>query len=280
MPEKFRTICGNCVFANGKYIESNDNTYFKQEKNISKACSIGALEKNSKNYTIKYIENDSENNSNFYALENCVCVFYRPPKWAKDKKDEDLIKIAKEEVTLKTSLIVYFAEHNTIEELRETLKSIEKSELKPANVHIVINGSKEKLSDLTKCAEDYCITNWTINTIIGEKSMEEALDIVVKNKVKDIFIMFCFCGYNIPKLYLKTINMIMNDDMKRICIVMPKNHFDGLFMSSVLYKMLGGNKNKYILDSINDLLDKEEENKKFVITHKEIEESYETRCIR
>lgn len=273
---KFQTVCKHCVFAQGKYNENNEWTNFTQEKDLTKACKLDLLKKYGEKYELKY--DRDENGDWFYTVEDGICVFQRPPIWAKNKKEEELGNIAREEIRLKPDVLVYVGSDFSLDDILVTLNSLNNAKLSPSKVYIV-NNSEKRPSYFVNLMEENCKIAWRVENIIGDKTFGQAMDLAVQ-KCKNSHLFFCHAGYKFAQDYFYKVDKLLYDELYNfVCVFTDDSisEFNGLMVSNILYKMVGGYKEARLEDKIKNLVLKEEKNKKLVrkyddIMHGEVNE--------
>lgn len=89
-------------------------------------------------------EPDITNEYSYYIINGRICNLYRGMygDWAKIHAEQDLKQIARHEVTLRMSVVIYFGPNNTTQELIDSIHSAKNQTLKPIEV-IVLNTNKE-----------------------------------------------------------------------------------------------------------------------------------------
>lgn len=281
-----QTVCEGCPFNRP---QPNNN------ENLNDYCSAGRLEKFKENgCEIISAEYDKKKDRNSKIVKNRVCNMLRNDSWAKFKKnngakDEELVKIARKEIEIPCTYIVYCPESQEIskeknekekrkkikEKVRqtaETIKSIDAGRIAPQQV-IVINNANIKpyefITYLRREAEELSITcKWSMEYVSkdsmkglsDEQSYFACLYLSIK-KIKSIYFSVFFSGDVVPENYLYDIDKLINDDMKRVLIITPEDkNSGGSFMQRLVYKQYMGQniKNEDFLEAIKKEIEGQE----------------------
>lgn len=250
--QKVVTFCGDCIFA--QYAEQD----FRPTQ---VGCSKGRLTKLEAEGGKLVRLGDTENERDYYVIENRICNMCRGPAWQREvlAKGLDVNETLAKEIKLKPTAIVYMAPKQTIAEAIQTMQDLDNQELKPTKIIVMNNAGifpRQFLAEVPKSIR----TPWTMEFVVEFQTVE-VLDALGKNqdntrlleamrfrcidlamqKVKSVYYSFFFAGSRVPSNYFSDIDRALNEDLIRLLALAPGADGNGLFMHRNLHMMVGGN---------------------------------------
>tara|TARA_Y100001934_G_C12186169_1_gene694047 strand:+ start:63 stop:1013 length:951 start_codon:yes stop_codon:yes gene_type:complete len=272
------TSCDGCVFAS-----ENDIT----NENLDDYCSAGRLSKfNEVGAEIISIES-RQKNKNFKLIKDNICNMLRGKPWddiklQKGYTQEELVGVARKEVSIKCTYLIYFDNDEAIKNendeslkrkiikdkllcIAKTIKSAEKGILKPENVVVINNsviGPYDFINYLRRFISELKINlKWSMEHISDdsiralddkEEAMHRCVDLASKS-IKSIHCSIFVAGDDIPTNYLSDIDSAINDDLEKFLILKPEDgKKSGMFVQKLAYKQFGGNKQKEFISKIEE----------------------------
>ena len=261
-----QTACWDCVFASCQDSEVSD---------LNQYCSTGRLESLKKSGAEILEVKSEQKNKRFRSVGNRICNLFRTKIWKEIKEEsganeKDLQKIAREEVKVQCTFVLYVSDDNEktspsrseiknrLNKIANTMKDMWDSKIPPTNI-VIINNTWIKPYDFINYLRieiDNLEFNpvWTMeyiskeNEIIKSLSKPDAfgkcMDVVIKtDKSNSLYFALFFENVQVQKDYLDKINKSINEDMNRFLVLFPENENDGgLFIQKMAYKQFYGNR--------------------------------------
>lgn len=236
------TSCKECVFAE---YEPDDEFGHCQT-----GCSFGRL--------AKYREQGADiveahdNDAGFYIVNGRNCPAFRSTKsdWAQRVHPENRAAAVRQELTVRTDVVVPLLTGSDVEGLARTVDSLHKLALKPASVTVVNNQGDVKtakvVAALTRLAGGL---NWNL-VDVRERDAEGArvdlhrcLDMAAR-KLKGHFYTVLPAGQRLPASFTSDLSRAVVDDMARFVVLTPAGGGVGLTVSLGFHNapMVDGNK--------------------------------------
>lgn len=243
--KSIETCCLGCVFSEGRFVQKEKQLQFFQS---SFGCKMKVLEKYKKQGE-EIQDAIDESNSEFHVIHGRLCPYHRTPDWpgwrqaGEDDKTNDIdaaMIMAREEVTLKPEVVIYYDGKNDPSTILATADALSKGEIVPTRLYIV-NNSEIRASQLIKVLED-CTIPWRIETIMEPGcTVERSFDIITK-KCGAIFVTYFEAGCLPPEDFFKSIDVALYDDLdKFVCLEPIPGTINGLTVLRIFYKQADGN---------------------------------------
>ena len=222
------THCNGCVFA-------------VKDKNKQIGCQIYRSEK----LGVKDLEADD------YVLER-YCNTYRPEEWLNSLSLEDYKnrhQIALKEVVSRVGFIVLLdtTKENAIEDLKVTISDIVNQTLYKARYVIVVTDKAEYNEEIQAILVENFDHDETLHHLVKLSHVPENKMFIVDEcfkHAKNGWIYTTTSGERIDQELVEKVNQRVNIEMKRLSIVKPYDDFNGLLLSTPLFKLLNGNYKK------------------------------------
>ena len=130
--KKVQTVCRDCVFA--VYEQLKDKLVgVGEDKPFQTGCSLGRLEKLEANGAT--LLNVIHEKKDFFVVENRICNTCRGPEWKQEAEQRgrtDLAALAREEISLKCTALIYIGPGQNINQAITTAYSLCKQDLRPS----------------------------------------------------------------------------------------------------------------------------------------------------
>lgn len=240
LQERFETCCKDCLFA-------------KYEGNTQIGCVFDKIEKY-RSLGVEILDCYDETKE-FNVIKNRLCNTCRNQSWLlKNETLEQAIVRIKAETKLKADILIYVDEStDSLAELMDSIEAISNQDLLPAEV-VVVNNSRGKLkSSLLMKILSNSNLNWSVESITDEdKSKNRALDIAI-NKSKRMMFTVINAGYKLPKEFLNTINIALNEKLYKFIMLLPLSEDNGLTILTKAFKYFGGNAGISIQEKLLDI---------------------------
>ena len=268
-----QTMCDGCVFAEYEELDGGRLSQI--------GCQAQRFDKLAKNGARILKVVDEEEERDFVVIQDRICNMLRGEEWkigVKDK-DKDIYELARKEILLNCTVLIYLGPGQSVEDAYMTAQAIQKQEV-PATSTLIVNNSGIAPADFLREWRTRQITfssemidiPWKMEYIV-EFQYQEFLDTLADatedekeklnkqmrlrcidlgvQKTKTIYYAFFNAGDSIPSNYLSDIDEAMNDDLIRFLALDPKNRsYSGLLMQTALHKQIGGNKERPCIDKV------------------------------
>jgi hypothetical protein len=278
-----QTMCDGCVFAEYEEVTGPTSSLPTQaEGRLSQTgCKLQRFDKFAENGAEILKVEDEKQESDFVVIQGRICNMLRGIEWKAEalrKDKDDLYALARKEVLIQCTFLIYLGPGQSIEDAYETAQKIQKQEVPPTHI-IIINNSGIMPASFLREWKRLQITSseileipWSMEYIVEfqyqewsdilDNATEEekkqlqkdmffrCLDVGVK-KVETLYYALFNAGDSIPTNYLSDIDKVLNDDLIRILALDPKNDsHSGLFMHAKLHTQIGGNKERPCIDKV------------------------------
>lgn len=251
------TPCKNCCFA-------------VYDKNTQTGCSAGMLDKFRRaNVEIQECYDEEKE---FYVIQDRWCPAQRTDNWLKRYRKKNIHKVLANELLLKTDCIIY-AYNSTTENIITTLDSLCNQEIKPSNIVIILNHSKDNERNLKP--------SHIIQALEPDKSVQEALfnykgipynitymanPVNVANLEKSLdqasihfkwtWLMVFIAGKTVDTNFIKAFDYALHEKMMRFIMVEGDEEHHGLAMQHFVFKAIGGSSPVKHINNIISVIDK------------------------
>jgi hypothetical protein len=237
------TFCGTCIFAE----------YDDKLQQIGCAPNMLARLREQG----KQVDMVELNEHQCCRIQDAVCYFWRPSGWldsvAEDTPIETLITKAREEIRVKSDIIIYCDTQTTFTEIGRTVDSIRRMSLKPTKIYFANNHMVVPHAFLAWANENVPDMPWRIESILAEFNTDlRAIDMAT-DKCTSLFISVFKAGFEIPPDFLANIDIALYDDLKRFVYLIPSKGINGLTFMRQLYHTLVGNKYGPLEEQIKEL---------------------------
>jgi len=213
-----------------------------------------------------------EDNQEHYRI-NGFCRSFRPEIWKTANRGKDLISIVEKENALNLSVIIKV---NKIEEIAETVDSLERQEPKPRRAVIVYTDDSidhlEVLTEVKKQGDKVSfplfLTTFFFTDILDNdfKLIDSAFG-HVKSGHYSVF----ETGLKIPENWCSSINDAINKHGKSICYIRPiEGYIHGLTCQTMMHKFLYGHNGASLEQKIREGLEHDENDTQMIFDWEEI----------
>lgn len=232
------TDCKNCVFAKFE----NGNQY---------GCELARLERFSKYGGITKVEKESGS----HFIINRFCNTCRNLDWANNISESEWKEKVLKEIELKVSLVVFFQEEDSLENLSVFIDSCAQQKIMPKEV-IVLNKRKidrKSISDLLDKKLSKLDILWH-NTFfyIDEDNIEKYINKII-NKITGQYFSVFILPKTLDDNFIEKLNVSINHRLERYVLLESDN---GITFQTYLYKKLTNqliiNDNEEKIDTIYD----------------------------
>lgn len=235
--EKFNTSCSPCIFAQWEEGVQKDD-----------GCDLGRLEKYKDTNRVHTHEDG-------YFIIDTICNACRGESWANHNLGRNLIAKVEEEIQIKLAFILLSMDDDAeriVKGLPELVKKcISQEQIKPQQIIVVIKNNIVSYNQLFNILSDECdnIEFKLIKVIEPEADLYRCIDLAVQKCYSRYYAIFNL-NSNIPKNLIKTINNVINYELKPLSMVTPYCGMNGLIIQTALHRIFGGNKEFPIYDKI------------------------------
>jgi len=255
-PIPVETICLNCVFAQWENKISKEGIHTDKTVRYQTGCQLNLIERfKDKGAEIQeYV--DSKSGNEFNSIVGRICMYNRPVKWATQfTPDDNLTHIARKEIRVKTTLIIYVDKNNTIDQLIITLKSINDCTLKPQYVITVFDYTTYKPSTIFPIMTKHCPVGWRVEFTTERNAAVGSIDLCSR-KTKSSFLIFFLAGTAIPQTLIEDLDISINDRLNQILLLEPKDDtLNGLIVHNTLVKQIGGKHDGNLIQKIKEIVE-------------------------
>lgn len=188
----------------------------------------------------------------------------RNDEWLSKQKDrglESARELARKECTLKYSVVIYYDDCSTLEELAETAKSLGDQKLPPAYVIAVMrnsgDGPSQVLDKLREslncdCSVEFVYDSTEPNHHYASPELE-AIDLGVKRCTGQYYSL-ALAGHTFPVNFFSTLDEALNDEMMKFLYVPADETGNGAVFQTRLHQGFGGNRR--VPDGPQNLIEK------------------------
>ena len=248
--DKLWTSCRDCVFA-------------IYEENTQCGCSTGRLEK-FKGIGVHIVE--AQDGEKEYMVIERFCNHYREKNWMTNSKPirswgriKNKEKTVKKEIQIRCGVVIVLRKETSVQDMEKTiLACLKQKEVKPDYI-VVVNSSEvphtEVISRMHHTIKKKAVF-YAVRTSHNEASLEECIDLAFVQAKNGYYITF-EGGYEPPPNFLDKIDSLINEELQPILFLKPENKIDGMFVQTMIHKMLAGNVGKPLADKIDDITKEE-----------------------
>lgn len=249
---RIHTSCKNCFFSVWK-----DKTQTH--------CSLGLIEKFKTDD--KVIEVFDEVGDEFFIINDRHCQFKRSIVWGHrfGNNHDNAYQLARSEVYPKPEFIIYIdaLDKETFKKIEQSLKSINPKKISSVTL---VNNSLQDPEPLSQFLQplllDLQLGNIKRKHIIEDATYQRCCDLAIKES-KNIYFLVCRAGFKFPEKQIDELDIQLNDKFQPFSLL--EFDSDTYFGNVILYKMVGGNKERPFIDKIKDAAKREE--KETLIIH-------------
>ena len=168
----------------------------------------------------------------FYVIEGKACVYYRNKDWIEETypniSDEELTSKIKNQLKIPYHAIVFYRQHDSIEDIKARLSELSQQDVKPKIVTLVDRShlAKPLTPQLMKLANSYNFDHWRVQTIQATDTTDIAvIDLVYDNtkKMKFMFYIVFESSHTIPPSFSQEIHKSVHEDMKAFSVLLPNS---------------------------------------------------------
>ena len=287
LEKRITTSCRDCYFGQKRGNEEGGLDCF---------CKSGRLTKFHEAGTEIVNVHSEQKNKIFKLIFGRICNLLRSPGWAEARieggtAEEDLVRLAREEVKLTCTFIVYAkseedlsqiedekerrqAYKKKVESVFETMKSIDEG-INPPSQIVVINNCKippydfsNYLRRICKIKEINC--SWYVQTmtesyvdraydsyddkdLAKKRMLYECVDKAIKSSTNMYYCIFRD-GYIVPDDYLSSIDSFLNDKLIPFIAIIPDKdgEVNGLFVQKLAHTTFSGNQQIGLIEKLRE----------------------------
>ena len=222
----------------------------------------------------KLIVKKEEDNQDHYRIDG-FCKNFRPEVWKTANRGKDLVAVLERENTVNISAIIKV---NKIEDIEETIDSLEKQEIKPRRAVIVYTDSSidhlEILNVIRKQGDKtsfplFLTTHFLTHDLENDfKLIDSAFD-----RVKSGHYSVFETGLKIPENWIYAINNAINKHGKSVCYIRPiEGNLHGLTCQTMMHSFLYGHNGASLEQKIREGLEFDENDTQMIFDWEEINE--------
>ncbi len=248
--DKLWTSCRDCVFA-------------VYEKNTQCGCSTGRLEK-FKDVGTHIVE--AQDGEKEYMVVERFCNHYREKSWMTNFKPirswgriKNKEKTVKKEIQIRCGVVIVLSKQTSVQDMEKTiLACLKQKEVKPDYI-VVVNSSENEHAEIISRMHHTIKKKavfYAVRTSHNEAPLEECIDLAFVQAKNGYYITF-EGGYEPPPNFLDKINSLINEELQPILLLKPENKIDGMFVQTMIHKMLAGNVGKPLTDKIDEITKEE-----------------------
>lgn len=233
--EKIETVCRTCVF--GAYEDMDD-------PKLQTGCKAGMIDIYRKQ-GVRFKEYVDDYDQKFYGVLDRLCPYFRTREWVnKQPEEEDLLLIARDEMTLMMEVIIYIPEQedSPFVNIGLTLDSLARNKIKPTKIifcdHHNIRPATFRKWITGRCAK----MGWRAEHIREhDADFYRCIDICMK-KATARYIGVFTSGYWVPEDYISSIDSALHDRFERFLYLEPVDQYhNGMTIQCVINKHMRGN---------------------------------------
>jgi hypothetical protein len=231
--EKVETVCRLCVFA--EYGDDSDTL-------LQTSCEARQIQRfRAEGIQIKEYVDDDERK--FFGVPGRSCLFFRNQEW-KDKQpvDEDLLIIARDELTLRMDVIIYIPDGATFTDIGTTVDTLARGNIKPSRI-VFCDNQNIRPSTFRDWAQGRCHkVGWIAHHIREEANFERCVDLCMK-QAKGRFTAVFTAGFEVPPDFISDIDKALHDDFKRFLYLIPcDEQYNGMVIQNLVSKTFKSNR--------------------------------------
>ncbi len=243
-------------------------------------CEVGLIEFFGQKYeaTENKVEDhivDDERGHDEFKIVPTICFYRRMPGWKESKKEYQVNNatfkdIARMELTLKVTAVVYLDEEQSMQELFDTLDELSHLSIPPVKIVIVNWSSKVKPHNFILQIRDKIQIPWAMETVLESRQSlppgynegdnllcRRAFDLGLK-KVDTPFFIALKAGTKVPVDFIKGFEQSIIDDLEGVIMQESIDSNGPHFYQTTVYRIVGGNKERPVGDKIRDISKEQE----------------------
>jgi hypothetical protein len=222
--EQVSTTCENCVFA-----------VFDAAEKLQIGCLAGILDKIQRQDVELMLQ--EKDNRKTIIIPGRVCLYCRNEAWKeRNSNGVPLLEVARDEITLRMEVIIYFGPDDKFVELGKTVDSLCNGYIKPTKITFC-DHKNVRPSTFKNWVENRCRTSWRIEHIREDAGIDRVIHICAK-KVRSLFFSIFKSGYEVPKHFISSIDSALNDDLERFILLKPVDDLNCLTLQTMVHKQL------------------------------------------
>ncbi len=215
--QKPTTSCKDCIFA-----------VYDGKTQI--ACRLDKLE-SLKKHSAEIIE-AYDNDKEFYVVEGLFCMWCRTEGWAELHKREDLVAVARKEMTIQYHAIVWA--NDSLDDLEKTIKSLYDSTIRPGKITVIRTMDNQHLPNhMIKILNKYWCCRWKLDDMVPGED-DSALDHAIKSCSLPYYAVFR-AGFEVPSILFEDLNNKIVNDYLKFTVILPNKDGNGLIGSAPIY---------------------------------------------
>ena len=242
-------------------------------------CEVGLLERYIHKYEATEIQvedqtvDDDRGHDEFKLLPS-LCLFRRPPGWKEAKTTlvaggKTFAEIAREELTLKVTAVIFLDVEQTMQDLLDTIASLNQMSQAPSRV-VIVNWSRSVKPHQFIAIQNQIKLPWVMETVLehpehlppeyyDSKDLRDrrAYDIGIK-KVETPFFIALKAGTPIPTDFIKEFETDIIDKLEGVIMHESEDQATPNFYQTTVYRIVGGNKERPVGDKIRDIAKEQE----------------------
>lgn len=219
----------------------------KDENNNQIGCEVNILNRyKEKGVGTSIVEFDDEHGKASASQLDTFCLFRRPPGWKKAKQNEDksFLDIARNELILETTVIVFIPPGKTFDDVVKFVEKINNMSVKPKRL-LFMNCAKIS-PILFKTLDQLTTIQWGMEFIVLK--LDDPIN-ELRNRSNDLGVKKSKTGYiltvdidnKLPSNYIEKLTSIVVDDLGSFIAVLDDEVGKPNFYQAVVYRYLRGN---------------------------------------
>ena len=221
-------------------------TFMTNEEHKQIGCQVGRIEKY-REQGADVIDVYDDNGNEFFVVNDRLCVYKRDKEWAKGISKKKRAEEVNRELKLKYHAMVVYDYENDIDDLFETLDTLENQDNPPIIVTIMNRCTNILQKDIVKLitARNYQNIELRFQTFFdNDATNRECIDLVIDNtkyEYKVLFYVTFKSSFKVPQSFSKDVQKYIVEDMNNLAYAYCNKEENGELVNINMHLKHAGN---------------------------------------
>jgi len=243
--KQFESHCTKCVFA--LYVDD-----FSGPHKIQKGCQLGRIKKFEE-------QGRTRIEDNCYIVEG-ICNTNRGDQWANSNNNSELIRKVKKETEINVDVVILSLkgdQKNLEQKLEKTVFAcVKQNDIKPRHIILAVQNKdvkfKKLYNNISTSLQCYDVKFQLMQIADMDTDISKCVDQTITKCQSQYTAVFDY-NFDIEPNFISKFNYLINEELKRIVLVDPKNLYSGMIVQTKLFRLMGKNIDEPIFTKIKDI---------------------------